>query len=235
MAHVDFDGAPFVVRRAVAMVGFSHTIGLKMVQSGSSTEEDRRLAEARLALSRPSSGSRGAVASINVSFPGGVPKRPIDRTRITVSGLVGDGQRTKAPVHGGPDKAVCLFGLEQIRRVNADGHHLYPGAIGENLTVAGLELGGLAAGDALYLTANYTSGMLGAVLGGGTGGASGTFNAISGPANHRLIGGILRIDSPLVVTGGDCTAVTGCSIGTTTNCSTSSAVRPRSAGLGRSW
>ena len=120
MAHVDFDGAPFVVRRAVAMVGFSHTIGLKMVQSGSSTEEDRRLAEARLALSRPSSGSRGAVASINVSFPGGVPKRPIDRTRITVSGLVGDGQRTKAPVHGGPDKAVCLFGLEQIRRVNAD-------------------------------------------------------------------------------------------------------------------
>ena len=151
MAHVDFDGAPFVVRRAVAMVGFSHTIGLKMVQSGSSTEEDRRLAEARLALSRPSSGSRGAVASINVSFPGGVPKRPIDRTRITVSGLVGDGQRTKAPVHGGPDKAVCLFGLEQIRRVNADGHHLYPGAIGENLTVAGLELGGLAAGDALLI------------------------------------------------------------------------------------
>ena len=92
-------------------------------------------------IDRPATGSRGAIASINVSFPGGVPKRPIDRTRITVSGLVGDGQRTKAPVHGGPEKAVCLYGLEQIRRVNADGHHLYPGAIGENLTIVGLELG----------------------------------------------------------------------------------------------
>jgi MOSC domain-containing protein YiiM len=109
------------------------------------------LIASRRTFQHPASGSRGAVASINVSFPGGVPKRPIDRTRITKRGLVGDGQRTKAPVHGGPDKAVCLFGLEQIRRVNADGHHLYPGAIGENLTVAGLELGGLTAGDALLI------------------------------------------------------------------------------------
>ena len=92
-------------------------------------------------IDRPTTGSRGAIASINVSFPGGVPKHPIDRTRITTAGLVGDGHRTAAPVHGGPDKAVCLFGIEQIRRVNADGHHLYPGAIGENLTVVGLELG----------------------------------------------------------------------------------------------
>ena len=113
--------------------------------------EGEDLAVSRRTFDRPATGSRGAVASINVSFPGGVPKRPIDRTRITVSGLVGDGQRTKAPVHGGPDKAVCLFGLEQIHRVNADGHHLYPGAIGENITVAGLELGGLAAGDALLI------------------------------------------------------------------------------------
>ena len=109
------------------------------------------LAAGRREIARLTAGSRGQIASVNVSHPGGVPKRPIDRTVITTRGLIGDGQRTKEPVHGGPEKAVCLFGVEQIRRVNADGHHLYPGAIGENLTVSGLDLGGLASGDQLRI------------------------------------------------------------------------------------
>ena len=109
------------------------------------------LAAGRREIERLTAGSRGQIASINVSHPGGVPKRPIDRTVITARGLIGDGQRTKEPVHGGPEKAVCLFGVEQIRRVNADGHHLYPGAIGENLTLSGLDLGGLASGDQLRI------------------------------------------------------------------------------------
>ena len=109
------------------------------------------LAAGRREVARLTAGSRGQIASINVSHPGGVPKRPIDRTLITTRGLIGDGQRTNEPVHGGPEKAVCLFGVEQIRRVNADGHHLYPGAIGENLTLSGLDLGGLASGDQLRI------------------------------------------------------------------------------------
>ena len=109
------------------------------------------LAAGRHVVPRLIAGSRGQIVSINVSHPGGVPKRPIDRTVITTRGLIGDGQRTKEPVHGGPEKAVCLFGVEQIRRVNADGHHLYPGAIGENLTLSGLDLGGLASGDQLRI------------------------------------------------------------------------------------
>ena len=68
----------------------------------------------------------------------------------------------------------------------------------------------IAAGDALYLTANYTRGLLGAVLGGGS------LNSISVAAQHRFLGGIQRIDSPLVVTNGNCTAIGGCSIGSTT-------------------
>lgn len=111
------------------------------------------LAVGRREIARLTAGSRGQIASINVSHPGGVPKRPIDRTVITVRGLIGDGQRTKAPVHGGPEKAVCLFGVEQIGRINADGHHLYPGAIGENLTLSGLDLGGLRQGDRLRIGA----------------------------------------------------------------------------------
>jgi len=109
------------------------------------------LAAGRREVARLTAGSRGQIASVNVSHPGGVPKRPIDRTIITTRGLIGDGQRTKEPVHGGPEKAVCLYGVEQIRRVNADGQHLYPGAIGENLTVSGLDLGGLTSGDRLRI------------------------------------------------------------------------------------
>jgi MOSC domain-containing protein YiiM len=109
------------------------------------------LATGRREVARLTAGSRGQIASINVSHPGGVPKRPIDRTVITTRGLIGDGQRTKEPVHGGPEKAVCLYGVEQIRRVNADGHHLSPGALGENLTLSGLDLGGLASGDQLRI------------------------------------------------------------------------------------
>ena len=70
------------------------------------------LAAGRREVARLTAGSRGQIASINVSHPGGVPKRPIDRTVITTRGLIGDGQRTKEPVHGGPEKAVCLFGVE---------------------------------------------------------------------------------------------------------------------------
>jgi MOSC domain-containing protein YiiM len=109
------------------------------------------LAAGRREIPRPAAGSCGLIASINVSHPGGVPKRPIDRTTITARGLVGDGQRTKEPVHGGPEKAVCLYAVEQIGRVNADGHHLYPGAIGENLTLSGLDLGALQVGDRLRI------------------------------------------------------------------------------------
>ena len=97
------------------------------VSEGDQERQIDDLAAARREIPRPLAGSAGLVSSINVSHPGGVPKRPIDRTTITIRGLIGDGQRTKEPVHGGPEKAVCLFGVEQIARVNADGHHLYPG------------------------------------------------------------------------------------------------------------
>jgi MOSC domain-containing protein YiiM len=122
-----------------------------MSDHGAPGERDEGLAAGRLEVPRARIGARGAVASVNVSFPGGVPKGPIARTTIGRLGLAGDGQRTKPPTHGGTEKAVCLFSLEQIARVNADGHDLYPGAIGENLTVAGLDLGGLAAGDVLAI------------------------------------------------------------------------------------
>ena len=79
----------------------------------------------------------GRVFQINIS-PGGVPKAAVQLAELTFMGLVGDNQVNKE-VHGGIDRAVTLFGLEIIQALQAEGHPVYPGALGENLTVSGLD------------------------------------------------------------------------------------------------
>jgi MOSC domain-containing protein YiiM len=77
------------------------------------------------------------VHQINIS-DGGVPKRPVLEARVTEQGLEGDRQRN-LKVHGGKDRAVCLFSLELIERLQDEGHSIDAGSSGENLTVAGLD------------------------------------------------------------------------------------------------
>lgn len=89
----------------------------------------------------------GRVVSVNVS-PGGVPKRNVGSARIGELGLEGDGH-DETRSHGGPTAAVCIYSAEAIARVRADGHNAFPGAFGENLTLEGVEMGGLAEGDRL--------------------------------------------------------------------------------------
>jgi MOSC domain-containing protein YiiM len=76
------------------------------------------------------------VHQINVSH-GGVPKRPVIKARVTKTGVEGDRQRN-LKVHGGPDRAVCLFSLEILERLQDEGHPIDAGSSGENLTLAGL-------------------------------------------------------------------------------------------------
>lgn len=80
---------------------------------------------------------RAHIFQINAS-QGGVPKLAIGTGVITFDGLKGDRQ-SNMDVHGGPDRAVCLYSLERILALQQEGHPIYPGAIGENLTVAGLD------------------------------------------------------------------------------------------------
>jgi MOSC domain-containing protein YiiM len=79
----------------------------------------------------------GRIVQINVS-PGGVPKRPVPGARVLRSGIEGDAHR-HAKLHGGPDRALCLFSLERLVALQAEGHPVEPGALGENLTVGGLD------------------------------------------------------------------------------------------------
>jgi MOSC domain-containing protein YiiM/SAM-dependent methyltransferase len=96
----------------------------------------------------PDGVSTGVVASVNTS-PGGVPKHPIGVARIHWRGLEGDRHDKPEPIHGTPAQAVCLYAVEAIERVRADGHQAFPGAYGENLTILGLDWGGLRPGDRL--------------------------------------------------------------------------------------
>ena len=98
----------------------------------------------------PAGPSTGLVLSVNVS-PGGVPKRPIAGARLHWRGLEGDAHSKPEPIHGTPAQAACLYAIEAIERVRADGHQAFPGAYGENLTLAGLDWAGLRRGDRMRI------------------------------------------------------------------------------------
>lgn len=91
----------------------------------------------------------GCVDHIHVSM-GGVPKSSIPTVQIYTSGLVGDWQKNRKH-HGGPDRAVCLFSTELIEALNQEGHPIYHGSVGENLTLSGLDWSQLKPGVQLQI------------------------------------------------------------------------------------
>lgn len=79
----------------------------------------------------------GTIVQVSVSN-GGVPKTAVPAARITEAGVEGDRQ-ANPEIHGGPERAVCLFSMERIRELQAEGHAIVPGAVGENVTVEGVD------------------------------------------------------------------------------------------------
>ena len=89
------------------------------------------------------------IFQISVS-DGGVPKMAVREAEVKELGVVGDRQRDLKH-HGGPQRAVCVYALERIVALQAEGHPIYPGAIGENVTVAGLDWDQVKPGSRLLL------------------------------------------------------------------------------------
>ena len=85
----------------------------------------------------PSTAALGRVVSIHVSN-GGVPKLEVPSARVTAAGVEGDRQRN-LKYHGGPDRAVCLYSLELIGALRAEGHPITRGSIGENVVLSGID------------------------------------------------------------------------------------------------
>jgi MOSC domain-containing protein YiiM len=81
---------------------------------------------------------------------GGAPKHSVTEGRVGELGLEGDRQK-HTKFHGGPTRALCLYSLELIQKLQGEGHPIYPGSTGENVTISGIEWGALAAGLRLQL------------------------------------------------------------------------------------
>jgi MOSC domain-containing protein YiiM len=77
-----------------------------------------------------------------------VPKRPVLEAEVTAAGVEGDRQRDLR-YHGGPERAVSLYSVENIRGLRDEGHQIDVGTTGENLTVAGLDWATLGPGTLL--------------------------------------------------------------------------------------
>lgn len=91
----------------------------------------------------------GRIFQLNRSG-GGVPKLGVREAFLDANGLEGDRQRNLR-FHGGPQRALCLFPLELILELQAEGHPVFPGSVGENVTVAGLEWSRVEPGTRLSL------------------------------------------------------------------------------------
>lgn len=79
----------------------------------------------------------GRIHQISVS-PGGVPKLPVPEAEVGLRGIVTDEQADKRH-HGHPEQALCIWSLEVIEALQAEGHPIAPGYAGENITVVGLD------------------------------------------------------------------------------------------------
>ena len=77
---------------------------------------------------------------------GGVPKYSVPEAWVSVEGLRDDGHHNKV-LHGGPDRAICVYSIELIHALRQEGHTLHPGALGENFTLAGLDWAYIQPGD----------------------------------------------------------------------------------------
>lgn len=79
----------------------------------------------------------GSVLQVSVGR-GGVPKRAIPEGDIGPLGIAGDTQ-AHPQIHGGPRRAILIISSEAIADLIAQGYPLYPGALGENITTAGID------------------------------------------------------------------------------------------------
>lgn len=93
----------------------------------------------------------GRVVAVCVGS-GGIPKHAVGSASVGPLGLEGDAHRFK--LHGGPNRAVCLFAIEDYRSLQRDGVACEPpGAFGENVLTEGLDYALLRPDDQLEIGA----------------------------------------------------------------------------------
>jgi MOSC domain-containing protein YiiM len=90
------------------------------------------------------------IVSININKNGGVPKYAVEKAFVGENKINGDKQKDTIH-HGGVDRAVCLFSMDLINELKKEGHPIFPGSTGENITIEGLDWKTLQSGVKLKL------------------------------------------------------------------------------------
>lgn len=96
-------------------------------------------------VNNPAPELQGVIRQVSIS-KGGVPKLGVPEAWANPLGLEGDGHN-HPEFHGGPSKALLLVSLEDLETLRADGYPVFPGALGENLTVSGIDFRKLRSGQ----------------------------------------------------------------------------------------
>jgi MOSC domain-containing protein YiiM len=94
----------------------------------------------------------GRIFQINIS-DGGVPKTARHQAEVNALGLADD-SHANPDLHGGLEAALCLYSLELIQALQSEGHPIFAGSAGENLTLSGLDWQVLVPGARLRLGEN---------------------------------------------------------------------------------
>lgn len=89
--------------------------------------------------------SVGSIVQIHISN-GGLPKLPIREGRVGPLGLEGD-RHNHPKFHGGPTRALLMVCSEVVDTLIGRGYPVFPGALGENVTVRGIDHRGMRAGQ----------------------------------------------------------------------------------------
>lgn len=79
----------------------------------------------------------GSVVQVSASR-GGIPKLALLGGRVDTLGLAGD-KCARPQFHGGPQQALLVVTESAIADLQAQGFEVYAGALGENLTVSGVD------------------------------------------------------------------------------------------------
>lgn len=89
------------------------------------------------------------VFQVNVSR-NGFPKHPIREAEVGINGIttdfIDDGRHKNSIDH-----ALCLFGIEVLATLRAEGHPVDPGSTGENITTLGLNWRHVVPGMRMWL------------------------------------------------------------------------------------
>lgn len=87
----------------------------------------------------------GTIVQVSISR-GGLPKHAITEGLITPLGIEGD-VHAHPQFHGGPLQAILFISAEVLETLKQKGYPLFYGAMGENLTVSGIEIRDIRIGD----------------------------------------------------------------------------------------